>query len=126
MMMEIYPLVYVPRLANFCSNQLFSFLSIEKTDCTLGQDCANDGHGTWFRLCVDLFLRAGLHAAGSVEFVEPHGCFDPEELSSRSNFSDCSEFKLIFDSLFWKAQWQILYARCNGQPNKGPHHASEA
>lgn len=37
MMMGIYPLVYVPRLANFCSNQLFSFLSIEKTDRSLGQ-----------------------------------------------------------------------------------------
>ena len=27
---------------------------------------------------------AGLHSAGSVVFVEPHGCFDPEDLSSRS------------------------------------------
>ena len=50
MMMGIYPLVYVLRLANFCSNQLFSFLSIEKTDRSLGQDGANDGHGTWFGL----------------------------------------------------------------------------
>ena len=31
-----------------------------------------------------MFLRVGLHAAGSVGFMKPHGCFDPEELSSRS------------------------------------------
>ena len=28
---------------------------------------------------------AGLHSAGSVVFVKPHGCFDTEELSSRSD-----------------------------------------
>ena len=126
MMMGIYPLVYVPRLANFCSNQLFSFLSIEKTDRSLGQDGANDGHETWFRLCVDSILWVRLHGAGSSGFMKPQVCLHCEELSSRSNFSDCSEFKLIFDSLFWKVQWQILSARCNGQPNKGLHHASEA
>lgn len=61
---------------------LLSFLPIHPSDCALSEDGSNDGHRARFRPWVDLFLRAGLHAAGSFGLMKPHVCFHSQNLSS--------------------------------------------
>jgi hypothetical protein len=53
---------------------MLSFLPIHPSDCALSEDGSNDGHGTWFRLCVDSILWVRLHAAGSSGFMKPQVC----------------------------------------------------